>query len=355
MNIRLTTGILLLCIFLLAGCGPHLVPAIPGLLPALTSSPIPTGLTEQEFAALNSLQKIDDYPLYTMTYTGTYPQRVGSGMPYENRIATTDPFPTWACSLFTVLLGEENLLYGRNFDWQPSPALLLFTDPLDGYATVSMVDIEYLGFDGTTAKDIVDLPIEELARLLDAPYLPFDGMNEHGLAIGMAAVPSGNIQPDANKETIGSLGIIRQVLDHARNVDEAVAIMQSYNIDFGGGPTIHYLIADTTGKSVLVEYYNEEMHILGNEEPWHVATNFLRSSMENPADGGCWRYNKINAQLNETNGQIDAQAAIQLLADVAQNNTQWSIVYQMSSGTINVVMGQQYQNMHQFQLDLVDR
>jgi hypothetical protein len=130
--------------------------------------------------------------------------------------------------------------------------------------------------------------------------------------------------------------------------------MRSYNIDFEGGPPIHYLMADATGKSVLVEYFNGEMHVIDNDEPWHLATNFLRSSVGDPAKGNCWRYNKINAQLTETSGQINTQAAMQLLADVAQNNTQWSIIYQMSTGTINVAMGQQYQNIHQFQLDLVN-
>jgi hypothetical protein len=350
MLLRLKTGIFLLFIFL-TGCGPRLVPAIPGLPAAPTDPSIPAGLTQEQFTTLSSLQKVADYPFYTMTYTGAYRPRVDVS-PFENPVVTTDSPPAWACSLFTVLLDEDNLLYGRNFDWQFSPGLLLFTDPPDAYASVSMVDIEYLGFDSTTARDVTDLPIEAQTGLLDAPYLPFDGMNEHGLAIGMAAVPPGNMQPDANKETIGSLGIIRQMLDHARNVDEAVDIMQSYNIDFDGGPPIHYLMADATGKSVLVEYYNGKLHILDNEEPWHLATNFLRSSVDDPADGGCWRYNKIAAQLNAANGRIDAKAAMQLLADVAQHNTQWSVVYQMSSGVINVAMGQQYQELHQFQLDL---
>jgi choloylglycine hydrolase len=131
--------------------------------------------------------------------------------------------------------------------------------------------------------------------------------------------------------------------------------MKGYNIDFGGGPPIHYLMADTTGKSVLVEYYQGEMHVLGNEEPWHLATNFLRSSVDDPAEGGCWRYNLMTTELAEANSQVDSQAAMQLLADVAQNNTQWSVVYHMSSGMVNVVMGQQYQSAHQFQLDLSGR
>jgi len=289
-----------------------------------------------------------------MNYIGEYHPRVGRVFP-EMTASNTGSTPSWACSLFTVLLDEDNLLYGRNFDWQFSPALLLFTDPPDGYASVSMIDIAYLGFDSTHASDIPNLPIGEQIDLLDAPHLPFDGMNEYGLAIGMAAVPGGNLPHDVNKETIGSLGIIRKMLDNASTVDKAVDIMKSYNVAFGGGPPVHYLMADATGKSVLVEYYSGDMYIYANEQPWHLTTNFLRSSVDDPTEGGCWRYNKIDAHLIETNGLVDTQAAMQLLADVSQNSTQWSILYQMSNGSINVVMGQQYQNMHHFQLDLVDK
>jgi hypothetical protein len=351
MRICLKTGFLILCLLLLAGCSPRLVPATPSLPAAPTNPSIPTGLTQEQFATLSSLKKVEDYPLYMMTYTGAYRQRAGN-LPLENSTVSSVSHPTWACSLFTVLLDKDHLLYGRTFDWQFSPALLLFTDPPDGYASVSMVDIEYLDFDSTVVGNIAGLPIDERTGLLDAPYFPFDGMNEHGLAIGMAAVPPGHMQPDVNKETIGSLGIIRQMLDHARNVDEAVDIMKSYNIDFTGGPPVHYLMADANRKSVLVEYYDGEMQVIGNEEPWNIATNFLRSSVDDPVDGNCWRYDKIAAQLAATNGRIDAQAAMQLLSDVAQENTQWSVVYQMNSGVIKVAMGQQYSDVHQFQLDL---
>ncbi len=151
-------------------------------------------------------------------------------------------------------MDEEHRLYGRNFDWQYSPALLLFTDPPDGYASVSMVDMEYLGFSGQSFLNLTDLPLEDIEALLQAPYLPFDGMNEHGLAIGMAAVPDGDMQADPARETRGSLGIIREMLDHARDAEEAVDILMKYNIDFEGGPPLHYLMADAKGKSVLVEF-----------------------------------------------------------------------------------------------------
>jgi hypothetical protein len=270
-------------------------------------------------------------------------------------VKKADSPPGWACSLFTVLLDEEHLLYGRNFDWDFSPALLLFTDPPDGYASVSMVDMEYLGFSGQTVFNLTELPIEERAGLLDAPLIPFDGMNEHGLAIGMAAVPAGDMPVDPAKETIGSLGILREILDHARDVNEATALIKSYTIDFEGGPPVHYLIADANGKSILVEFYRGEMRLIENEGAWHLATNFLRSSVENPQDGNCWRYNKINARLIESQGMLDSKSAMNLLAEVSQDITQWSVVYQMARGEVSIAMGRDYAHIQTFLIsDYVD-
>jgi hypothetical protein len=298
-------------------------------------------------ATLDSLQKVDDFPLYTMRYAGRY----ASGRAY-NLLPSEMPGQTldWACSLFTVLLDEEHLLYGRNFDWRFSPALLLFTDPPDGYASVSMVDIEYLGYEGQSVFSLTELTRGERQGLLDAPYMPFDGMNEHGLAIGMAAVPGAGVSPDPGKETIGSIAVIREILDHARTVEEAIAIMDGYNIDFGGGPTIHYLIADANRESALVEFYAGEMRVIGSERPWHSATNFLRSSVDNPEDGGCWRYNRIDSRLEGSQGLLDTTAAMELLADVAQQNTQWSVVYDMSFRKASIVMGRDYKKVYTFQI-----
>jgi hypothetical protein len=199
----------------------------------------------------------------------------------------------------------------------------------------------------------MELPLEERAGLLGTPQIPFDGMNAHGLAISMAIVPQGgDIQADPSKERITSLGIIREVLDHARDVDEAVDIIRDYNIIESGQP-LHYLIADARGKAVLVEFYQGEMHVIENERPWHSATNFLRTSVGDPK-GNCWRYDTINARFSEKQGMLDASSAMELLSDVAQDGTQyptqWSVVYQMARGEVNVVMGRDYADVHTFRI-----
>jgi hypothetical protein len=318
-------------------------------VPATPTGPVFDSLnfSENETATLASLKQVDDYPLYTMRYFGEYASRRTFILPTAKQADLT---PNWACSLFTVLLDEDHLLFGRNYDWSFSPALLVFTDPPDAYASVSMVDMEYLGFSGQSVFNLSELSSDDLEGILDAPLIPFDGMNEYGLAIGMAAVSPGNLQADPAKETIGSLGIIREMLDHAQDVDEAVAIIKNYNIDFEGGPPIHYLIADAKGKSVLVEFYRGELKIIENEQPWHLATNFLRSAVNDPSEGNCWRYNKINTRLTETQGLLDAKLAMELLSEVAQENTQWSVVYQMALGEVSIAMGRDYSQIHYFQM-----
>jgi len=177
-------------------------------------------------------------------------------------------------------------------------------------------------------------------------------LNEQGLAIGMAAVPPGDMVPDSAKATVGSLGIIRLILDGAADVDEALAILSRYNVDMAGGPPLHYLVADRSGRSLLVEFYQGEMVVQPNDEPWHLATNFLRAAVEGSAAGQCWRYDQIQRRMAETEGQLSPAEALDLLGQVAQEGTQWSVVYSLSSGDVQVAMGQQYEAAHSFHLPL---
>jgi hypothetical protein len=309
---------------------------------------------------LASVRQIDGYPLYTMRYYGDYSQNIAVIEALSAQTvappATAAVSPAWGCSLFTAFADPDNALYGRNFDWNFSPAILLYTHPPDGYASVSMVDIAYLGFASpTAARSITDLPLTERAALIYAPLWPFDGMNEYGLVIGMAAVPDATLPDDPARETIGSLEIMREVLDHARTLDEAVAIFERYNIDMEGGPTLHYLIADATGRSVLIEFAGGEMIVQPNAQSWDMATNFIRATAPKAPESMCWRYHTISAQMSESGGQLPPEDALGLLGRVAQPNTQWSIVYNMATGEIRVAMHGDYTHTHILYFSLAEQ
>jgi hypothetical protein len=360
--------LLLIVSLILVACGPAAIdtPIVEPTLPMATAVPViqpaatsvlvipPTAeapLSEQEVATLNSLEKVDDFPLYTMHYYGSTELSSGGVVDVARSVAVNLP-RTWACSLFAALRGADKF-YGRNFDWVDSPALLLFIHPTTGYASVSMVDLAYLGL-GDKVNRLTELPLDQRQALLNALALPFDGMNERGLVIGMAAVPDGNVRPDPGKETIDSLQVIRRVLDQAGTVDEAVAVLQQYNIDWGNGPALHYLIADRSGQSALVEFYQGEIHIISSDKPWHLATNFLLSSVGDSPTGQCSRYDKIDQRLSTVSGSLNAEEAVRLLRDVSQANTQWSIVYGLNTGEVVVTMGRAYSRTHTFQIDLKD-
>jgi choloylglycine hydrolase len=131
-------------------------------------------------------------------------------------------------------------IVGRNFDFHDEPALLLHHRPPGAYASVSMVDMAYLGFD-RAHLDRLDDPGAEQA-LARAARMPFDGMNEKGLVVTMAQVPQA--RSPRQPRTTGQLGVMRLALDQTANVREAIAILRRTGIDFSGDPPLHYLIAD---------------------------------------------------------------------------------------------------------------
>lgn len=321
---------------------PSAVPTVPG------ETPLPTvaGLSSAEVASLASLEQVDDYPLYVMHY---YDSDGASSRPLPDVPAG----PTWGCSLFAALGDEASLLYGRNFDWEYSPALLLFAHPDDGYDSVAMVDLGYFVSDAVVST-LTTAPLELRRSLLNVLVWPFDGMNEHGLTVGMAAVPDSPLPHDAALPTLGSLEMIREILDHARDVDEALELMQSHNVSMWGGPAIHYLIADPLGRAVLVEYYEGEMHVLQSQAPWHLATNHYRVVLTDdagtPEPEPCWRYDRLEAALTEAAGRLKLDEALALLADVQQPSTQWSVVYDMGAREVHVAMGGDYADVHTFRL-----
>jgi hypothetical protein len=307
------------------------------------------GISQSACLSLATITLVDEHPLYTMHYFSDY----------DDGLETIESLPTdtgsnlarelqWGCSLFTAFSAEENRLFGRNFDWRFSPAILLFTDPENGYASVSMVDYEYLGYTGD--EDLTLLPLDEKLNLLQAPFLPFDGMNEHGLVIGMAAVPAGQVEKNPALETVGSLHIIRLMLDHAKNVPEAIALFSRFNVDMEGGPPIHYLLSDAAGRSALLEFYQGELVVIPTEKSWQEATNFLNAAAIEDPKGQCWRYDAMEEVLYDNQGQLTVAEAFSLLEAVSQPNTQWSIIYDLSELDLAVAMANNYDLIYDFQL-----
>lgn len=319
---------------------------------------IPTGCIVNDCRTLGSFKKADDFPLYTMRYYGNYGMKdlqTGRGLNCLEQWGIKKLLPQSnnpQCACFAAMSPQANAVFGRNFDWDTNAALLLFTDPTDGYASVSMVDITYFGFNKHTKPGLLNK-----FALLFAPQVPFDGMNEYGLAVGIMAIPQSNGGNDPQKKSLGLMQLIRQMLDHAKNVDEAIALAQKYNIVFTYSPTNHIMVSDAAGNSAIIEYLDGTPAITRNTQPFQVATNFIISGLDaDRALKSCRRYKTAWQTLEQAQGQLAPQQAMTLLNNISQNDfTVWSVVYGQSTGKIQLAMGRNYDKVYDFSLKMKDK
>ena len=61
--------------------------------------------------------------------------------------------PDFGCSTFQARTAEGEWLFGRNYDLNDIPGMIVRTDPQDGYASISIANISVLGYDDDHLPD----------------------------------------------------------------------------------------------------------------------------------------------------------------------------------------------------------
>jgi len=277
---------------------------------------------------IEDFRQVDDYPLYVARYVGDYrfDEYLETGV--RPRIGS------FGCTCFA-----SGSVVGRNFDFPPNPALLLYTDPVDGYKSVSMVDLGYFDY------SMGDLPVDA-SGLEETPYMPFDGMNEKGLVVTMAAVPFAE-SPSGKERSVGEIAAIRLLLDYAASVNESIELLSGVNV-LMADPPIHYLVSDVSGESIVVEFVGGEMKVYRRSE-FSIITNFILTGVDLPEGSPCYRYDLVYDGLLDDVLSMDV--AWGLLEASSQPSTIWSCVYDNENLSVHVVMGCEYGSVHTFNLD----
>ena len=316
--------------------------------------------------SLCSLRKRDDYPMYSMTYYGDYgfDDFLAQGAAndedllqfVQNRILGKKNVkldtPASGCTTFIAKESNGDIVYARNYDFPRTSFMVVKTKPKNGYASVSIVDLMALGF----SKENPPKGFSKKLPLLATPYLPFDGMNEKGLAVAILQVPQTDLPNEPSKIMLNTTTSIRLMLDKAATVDEAVAVLGKYNVYFSLGVYCHYFVADASGKSVIVEFYDGKMHVVEED----TASNFYACSgvtLDHTDEQPCphERYNMVKDTLAKNNGVMSMTAAGSLLCkvgiyDKGNNILQWSSVYNLSALTGMVFPGRDMSKYYKFKI-----
>ena len=281
-----------------------------------------------------------------------------------------------ACSAFTADTQSGDRVFGRNYDFSATNTAIVYTDPGEGrHASYSTIDLSFLGLDAD--KDVETIGQKFLT--LAAPYVPLDGINDAGVACGifMSYQGEGKGTPtdtQTDRPDITSTTLLRLILDYADSVEDAVALAQQYDLHDSASSCFHYMVADSTGRSAILEWAGtdadhdadgaqRQLNVLWNDTDalsdsadWQVVTNFIKTP--GYYDGttaemkGLDRYEHLAAALRETDGIVaDKDAAMDLLASVGRrtwnnddsnSNTVHSVVYDLTDKSVLWVGNEHY-------------
>lgn len=269
----------------------------------------------------------------------------GFWKPETSNLKTAD----FGCSTLSVKSSEDSTLFGRNYDWQDCTAMIVHTKPQNGYESISTCCLDFLGF----GENWIPEGFKNRFLALAATYIPLDGMNEKGLCIADLMAGDGEVtHQDTDKPDITTTAAIRLILDHAASVDEATNLLGQYDMNSSIDSAHHFAIADSTGRSVVVEYIGGEMVVTDT----NIVTNFYLSPGEKYGVGSeesVSRFNTLEKLYKDSNGIMSKEQVSSALASVAQSkfkdstdSTQWSIVFDTKSLTAQFYRNERFTKMY---------
>ncbi len=300
------------------------------------------------------------------------------------------------CSSFTCSTTDGDRLFARNYDFSKTNTCIVFTDADESksrHATISTVDLQFIGMD--VDQDVTG--IMNKITCLAAPYVPLDGMNDAGVSCGIYMSYQGDdtgdnsvVSTDQDTEypDITSTTMLRMILDYADDVDEAVELINMFDLHDSANTSYHYMVADATGKSAILEWVpgegvtkmedtdgsERELNVLYNTDSYSVTdgdtvmpsqsnfqciTNFIISDGYYEYEGGSEdrpgldRYETVYNKLAETSGVVaDVDAAMDILRTVGRRTfsaidngtgiTVHSVVYDLTNLSVKWVTNENY-------------
>ncbi len=262
----------------------------------------------------------------------------------------------FACTTFNAFTENGEHFLARNFDYKDAPCVVVWTAPKNGYKSIAVTDTNVMLYGKKLGEK------ENINRLLMAPYACMDGMNEKGLAIAVLELKTKATKQETGKTPITTTVAIRAVLDKCATVEEAVELFKKYDMHDSLFACYHYQITDASGKSVVIEYINNEMNVLYPEDKYQYLLNFYATPNTPIEKGfGYTREKWLHEEFEATNHIMSEERAMQILERVKlyykhkrgyMITSLWSAIYNMNSKKVLFCAGMDYKTKYTFGVEL---
>ncbi|MGN0477043.1 MAG: linear amide C-N hydrolase [Ruminococcus sp.] len=269
--------------------------------------------------------------------------------------------PNFGCTAFSLTDKDGDAHMGRNYDFsKDTSAMLVYCEPEDGYKSVGFAALDNVG------ANVPDESIKKKMASLTAPFVCLDGMNERGVSIAVLILDSDPVRQNTGKPVISTTLAIRLVLDRAASTEEAVELLRNYDMFASAGRDYHFYITDASGDGRVIEYdINGEPRELIDTKSEAVTNFFIRYKdkvLPNQKNGiyghGKERYDAVLKVLKDEKGNYTEDTVWNGMKSAAQepdnddltSNTQWSVAYNNTDLTADIVLRRNWDDITRCEL-----
>jgi predicted choloylglycine hydrolase len=271
---------------------------------------------------------------------------------YYNPPITPAP-AQYGCSALTARTPENSVLMGRNFDFSSATGMVLHTIPKHGYETITTFNVEFFGF----GDDWLPEGFVNQYMALSGLFFALDGINEKGLAVAdLMAGDEAVTHQDTGKPALTTTSAICYLLKNAATVDEALELLRGIDMNSDIGSAHHYAISDASGKSVVVEYVDNEIVVVDSPA---VTNHYLCEQKRNVGlYEGDRRYDFLCRQYEEAGGTMDLRQLTTAIASVSQPpaqgdrlGTAWTMVMNLTNPAVTYYSRRHFDKPFRFELE----
>jgi choloylglycine hydrolase len=251
-----------------------------------------------------------------------------------------------ACTTFRLKEKNGNLFFGRNFDFP---------------AGQGQIHINQRNLQKTSMIIVPEKPFTWISRYGSISFnqngreFPYGGMNEPGLVIEQMMHENAESKYPAldDRHGLEELQWIQYQLDVSASVADVIASDKTVRISFTSIAPLHFLAADASGNVAVIEYVNGKMVVhTGKDLKYPVLANTtydvsLAVKKKLDAAGAKIAPEMSGSQFDRfalAAGMVEAfnplsgpalEYAFDILNNVSQGGTQWSIVYDLKKKVIH--------------------
>jgi len=258
-----------------------------------------------------------------------------------------------SCTTFT-LQKNGKVVYGRNLDWHADSGLICINARQVAKKSLVLPQKPRPVNPASWISKYGSVTFNSVGR-----EVPTGGMNEAGLVVDVMWLDETRYEKADERPEVNVFQWTQYLLDTCRNVDEVLASFSKVRISEDGFPPQHYLVADRTGKTAVIEFINGKIETrIGGDLPYTCLANntytesktFAGSKLSGEGakslpqgEGSLERFTRAAAQVQSFSGNasklidysFDILHSVNAGYELNQHSTVWSIVYDVTGKKIH--------------------